>query len=449
MTDVAKRPRTQRYSTSTSIAIVIGNMVGTGVFTSLGFQLLEFDSGFLLMLLWVIGGITALAGALTYSELAARLPNSGGEYNYLKEIFHPSIGFVAGWVSVTIGFSAPVALVAITFGTYLSAAVDWVDPTIAGIVLILVATMLHVTNYATSSGFQTLFTFLKVILIAVFCGVAWFVAPEIQPISFVPAPSDFTLLISGGFAVALIFVNYAYLGWNATTYVAEEFDNPKRAMSLALLFGTLIVMMLYLLLNFTFLSVAPISALKGELEVGYIASQYAFGKQGAVVMALILAFLLISTISAMTLAGPRALHRIGRDFSVLRWLGKTNKHGLPVAAISFQSALALIFVVTSSFEMILVLTGFTLSLCSFAAALGAIWLRIKNGKPGSYEMPLYPLPPLIFLAITGWTLTYVLFERPLEGLVSIGLIGAGLLVYWICSYFGTTIQHVSSDDQDE
>ena len=431
---------TKRYTTKTSIAIVIGNMVGTGVFTSLGFQLLEFDSGFLLLVLWLIGGITALAGALTYSELAARLPNSGGEYNYLKEIFHPSLGFVAGWVSVTIGFSAPVALVAITFGTYLSAAIDGINSTLAGIALIVAATVLHVTNYATSSGFQTIFTFLKVLLIATFCGVAWFAAPEIQPISFVPVQSDFALLLSGGFAVALIFVNYAYLGWNATTYVAEEFDNPIRAISSALLFGTLIVTALYLMLNFTFLSVAPISALKGELEVGYIASQYAFGKQGALVMVIILAFLLISTISAMTLAGPRALHRIGRDFSILRWLGRTNRHGLPVAAICFQSALALIFVVTSSFEMILVLTGFTLSLCSFVAALGAIWLRIRNGKPDNFRMPLYPLPPVIFLAITGWTLVYVLFERPLEGMVSIGLIGSGLLLYWLCTYSGARLQ---------
>ena len=138
----------KRFTTATAIAIVIGNMVGTGVFTSLGFQLLQFESGFALILLWIIGGITALAGALTYGELAVRLPNSGGEYNYLKEIFHPSVGFVTGLITVTVGFSAPVALVAMTFGQYLSAAFSVVNSTIAGLLLIVAATFLHVTTYA-------------------------------------------------------------------------------------------------------------------------------------------------------------------------------------------------------------------------------------------------------------------------------------------------------------
>ena len=430
-----EKSKGKRFTTATAIAIVIGNMVGTGVFTSLGFQLLQFESGFALILLWIIGGITALAGALTYGELAVRLPNSGGEYNYLKEIFHPSVGFVTGLITVTVGFSAPVALVAMTFGQYLSAAFSVVNATIAGLLLIVAATFLHVTTYATSSNFQTIFTYAKVVVIAAFCVCAWWFAPEFQPLSFAPKSTDMALVLSGGFAVALIFVNYAYLGWNATTYVAEEFDNPRRSITHALLYGTLIVLVLYLALNLTFMWVAPLSAMKGEVEVGYIAAKYAFGEQGALLMALVLAFLLVSTVSAMTLAGPRVLHRIGRDFPALSWLSKTNRHGLPVVAVFFQSALALIFVVSSSFEAILVFTGFSLSLFSFIAAAGAIKLRIKEGKPDGYRMPLYPLPPVVFLVITGWTLIYVLFQRPQEGLVSLALAALGFLTYWVCKRF--------------
>ena len=199
------------------------------------------------------------------------------------------------------------------------------------------------------------------VLIAVFCVLGWTLVERApQDIRFLPAPGDGTLLASGAFAVALIYVHYAYTGWNAATYVIDELDRPAETLSRVLLFGTGIVMALYLLLNFTFLHAAPMEALAGKLEVGYVAARFIFGDAGASIMGVVLALLLISTVSAMTLAGPRVLQVIGQDFRALRFLARTNRHDVPVVAIVLQSGMAVAFVLTATFESILVFAGFTL-----------------------------------------------------------------------------------------
>ncbi|TNF81149.1 MAG: amino acid permease, partial [Gammaproteobacteria bacterium] len=294
------------------MAVVVANMIGTGVFTSLGYQLLDIQSGFVLLLLWVVGGITALCGALTYAELGSALPRSGGEYNFLTEIYHPAAGFVSGWVSATIGFAAPTALAAITFGEYLQAVFPSLSPTWLAIGLVVVLTAVHASTHRSSGGVQRAFTVLKVLLILMFCLAAWMwvEAPQ-KDMRFLPGADDLTVTLSGAFAVALIFVNYAYTGWNAATYLTSELESPERHLSNVLIRGTLIVMVLYVLLNFTFLYVAPASEMAGQLEIGYIAARHVFGATGADVMGVVLALLLISTVSAMVMAGPRVLQVIG------------------------------------------------------------------------------------------------------------------------------------------
>ena len=405
-------------------------MIGTGVFTSLGFQLLEIQSGFVILMLWLVGGITALCGALSYAELGASLPRSGGEYNFLSEIYHPGVGFVAGWVSATIGFAAPTALAAITFGTYLASVVPSLSPRWLATSLILVLAAAHATTRRTSGGTQRAFTYLKVVLIAAFCLLGWTLADAPQDISFLPAAGDGTLIASGAFAVALIYVNYAYTGWNAATYVIDELDRPEQTLSRVLLTGTTIVLVLYLLLNFTFLYVAPIDALAGRLEIGYVAAQFVFGDTGAAIMGMALALLLVSTVSAMTLAGPRVLQVIGQDFTVLRFLSRTNSHDVPVVAVALQSALAVTLVLTATFESILIFAGFTLGASTLFTVAGLFvlrWRRPELERP--YRVPMYPLPPLVFLGLMGWTLTYLLVQRPMEGLAGIAILASGGVFY--------------------
>jgi APA family basic amino acid/polyamine antiporter len=413
------------------MAVVVANMIGTGVFTSLGYQLLDIQSGFVLLLLWVVGGITALCGALTYAELGSALPRSGGEYNFLTEIYHPAAGFVSGWVSATIGFAAPTALAAITFGEYLQAVFPSLSPTWLAIGLVVVLTAVHASTRRSSGGVQRAFTVLKVLLILAFCLAAWLLvqAPQ-KDMRFLPGPGDLTLTLSGAFAVALIFVNYAYTGWNAATYLTSELESPESQLSGVLIRGTLIVLVLYLLLNFTFLYVAPASEMVGQLEIGYIAARHVFGETGADVMGVVLAALLISTVSAMVMAGPRVLQVIGEDFAAFRPLAKVNAYDVPTNAIVFQSLVTLAFIVTASFETILVFAGFTLGVNTFFTVLGVFALRIRRPElKRPYRVPVFPLPPLIYLGVTGWTLIYILRDRPEEGLMGLAIIAIGGLFY--------------------
>jgi len=425
------------FSSRTATAVVIANMIGTGVFTSLGFQLLDIQSGFVLMMLWIVGGLTALCGALSYAELGAALPRSGGEYNFLSRIYHPAAGFVSGWISATIGFAAPTALAAITFGTYLSSVFPSLSPPWLASGLVVALTAVHVTTHRRSGGTQRAFTALKVALIAAFCVLAWALVDAPQPVRFLPSAGDGGLLASGAFAVSLIYVNYAYTGWNAATYLTSELEDPERTLSSVLIVGTLVVMVLYVLLNFTFLLTAPISEMAGRLEIGYVSAHHVFGSTGADIMGVVLALLLISTVSAMVIAGPRVLQVIGEDFVTFRALGRTNADGIPNRAIILQSVLALGFIASASFESILVFAGFTLGVNTFFAVLGVFLLRWRQPSlPRPYRIPLYPLPPLIYLGFTGWTLTYILLERPDEAVMGLVIIGSGALFYLVTIWHG-------------
>ena len=428
-----------KFRFPTVTAVVIANMVGTGVFTSLGFQLLEIESGFAILMLWAVGGLIAVCGAMTYAELGAAMPRSGGEYNFLSRIYHPAAGFVSGWTSATIGFAGPTALAAMTFAAYGTSIVpdpppDWVEKLLAA-GLVIGLTVVHAGSRKQSGGVQVIFTILKVAVILLFCLAAILFVDNGQPVRFMPSPGDGALMTSAAFAVSLIYVSYAYTGWNAATYLSSELENPQRTLPGILLTGTSVVMLLYIALNFVFLYAAPIDAMRGEVEVGYIAATAAFGELGGKFTGLVLALLLVSTVSAMTLAGPRVLQVIGEDFEALRVLGRTNEDGIPANAIYVQSTLAVIFILSSTFESILVFAGFTLALNSFATVMGVFVLRWRQPElERPYRTFLYPIPPLIYLALTGWTLWFVLVNRPVEGLFGLGIIGSGLAVYAVSRF---------------
>lgn len=426
--------RSDKFDFRTATAVIVANMIGTGVFTSLGFQLAEFRSGFLLLLLWAAGGLASLCGAMSYAELGAALPRSGGEYNFLTRIYHPAAGFISGWISSTIGFAAPVALAAMTFGAYLSASLGdsapaWAAKALA-VSLVLALTLIHATNRRNSGGTQLVFTILKVGVIVAFCAAGIMLGGEGQNVRFLPTLTDTQPLFSGSFAIALIYVSYAYAGWNAATYLSSELDEPQKSLPRILFAGTAIVTVLYVALNFVFLVAAPMDAMVGKIEIGFIAAEHLFGGGAAKLTGLALALLLISTVSSMTMAGPRVLHAIGEDFPTFDFLGRRNKAGVPARAIYFQSAVALVFIITSSFQSVLIFAGFTVALNSFVTVIGVFVLRIREpllSRP--YKVSFYPLTPLIYLSLTGWTLLYVLIDRPTEALFAIGLIAAGLVAF--------------------
>src|SRR3989441_6778354 len=218
MTAIAERPsvkgaaprRTIGFITASSI--VIANIIGTGIFTSLGFQVAEIQSGFALLMLWIVGGIAALCGALCYGELSAALPRSGGEYHFLSRIYHPAIGFMAGVVSATIGFAAPIALAAMAFGKYFQGVFDFGSPVFLSFTVVWLVALFHLGNLRVGSAFQNLWTVLKLLLVTALIGAGFFVQPK-EAISFLPAPGDMMSIFGAPFAVALVYVMYSYSGW--------------------------------------------------------------------------------------------------------------------------------------------------------------------------------------------------------------------------------------------
>src|SRR3984893_1826740 len=420
----------KKISVVTATNRVVANMIGTGVFTSLGFQVAAISSDFALIALWVVGGVAALCGALCYAELATALPRSGGEYNYLSRIFHPSVGFLAGWISAVVGFPAPIALAAIAFGKYIQVFALGVSPVVISLVVVWVITAIHLLGIRVEEMFQNWSTFLKVALILVLIVAGLFVANP-QHLDLTPGPGSLQTLISGPFAVSLVYVMYSYSGWNAATYITEEVENPAKNVPWALLAGTVIVTLFYVVLNFVFLLATPKQILSGQVEVGLLAGRAIFGPLGGNLVSALIGIGLIATISAMAWIGPRITKRMAEDLPKLRLLGKTSAKGTPYAAIILQVVIVTILVATGTFQRVLIYTQFSLLLSSFLTVLGLIVLRIREPKlERPYKVWGYPITPIAFLAITLWMMVYVILDKTTESLLGLMTVIAGLILYF-------------------
>lgn len=422
----------------TAISLVIANMIGTGVFTSLGFQVSELPSVFPLLMLWVTGGVIALCGALSYGELGAALPRSGGEYHLLSRIFHPIIGYLSGWISATLGFAAPTALAAIALGKYTHAVIPQIHDVHLAAVVVVAITAIHASSIRIGSWFQNVATLFKVMLILVFIAAAVF-AREHQNISALPTLGDLDLITSPGFAVSLIYVSYAYTGWNAAIYIVGEIRDPSRNLPKSLFTGTLIVLLLYVMLNYVFLYTVSLGDLAGKVEIGYLSASSIFGTMGGELMSLVIAVLLVSTVSAMVFVGPRISMTMGEDMPVLKALGKKSSRGIPVNAILFQMVVTLIFIYTSTFEQLLIYASFMLTLFTTLTVLGVIVLRFTQPtliRP--YRTWGYPLTPIIYLLLNTWIMVYVFIDKTQESLIGIGIALMGLVVYIFDRWWGKT-----------
>src|ERR1700688_2083715 len=412
-------------------AIVVADMVGVGFFTSLGFQVKDLPSGFSILLLWSVGGIVALCGVFSYSELGAMFPRSSGEYNFLSRAFHPAFGFVAGWVSATVGFAAPVALAAMAFGEYGKSVLPGAPPLALAIGVVWLVSIVQLTGVRHSSTFQLVATILKVMLIVGFL-IAGVVVGTPPPISFAPNVSDFGYITSAPFAIGLVFVMYSFSGWNAATYIIGEMHMPQQNLPRALLAGTLIVLVLYVGLNAVFLHTTPIDKLSGQLDVARIAGSSIFGELGGRIVGAMICIGLVSSISAMMWIGPRVMMTMGEDIPSLRIFARKSTSGAPAYAILFQLAVANLMLFTRSFEAVLDFIQFALLFCSFFTVLGVIKLRIAQPDlPRPYRAWGYPITPVVFLLVTGFMMYYLLVDRPLQSFLGVLIMVSGLLIYAI------------------
>ena len=410
-------------------AIVVADMIGVGVFTSLGFQVKDIPSGFSILLLWTVGGLVALCGVFSYGELSAMFPRSSGEYNFLSRAYHPAFGFLAGWVSATVGFAAPVALAAMAFGEYGKSVFPAGTPLLLAIGVVWLVSLVQLTGVRHSSTFQLVATILKVLLIAAFLLAGFFIATP-QPVSFTPQAGDFAHVVSAPFAISLVFVMYSFSGWNAATYIIGEMDNATQNAPRAMLAGTVIVMVLYVALNAVFLHSAPMDKLAGQLDVASVSGRYIFGDIGGRIVAAMICIGLVSSISAMMWIGPRVMMTMGEDIPALRLFARRSQSGAPIPAILFQLAVANLLLLSRSFEAVLDFIQFALLFCSFFTVAGVIKLRItRPDLPRLYRAWGYPVTPLVFLLVTAFMMYYLLTERPLQSFLGMLIMTSGLLIY--------------------
>ncbi len=426
-----KKDIRQRLSFFDGTYFVIASMVGTGVFTSLGYQLINIKSGFVLLMLWFIGGLIALSGVLTYSELGASFPKSGGEYNILSCAIHPSVGFAAGFISTTIGFAAPAVIASIAFGKYFYAVIPIFDPHYLSIAVLLIINILHASSFKWGKIFQSASTIIKLLMILIFI-ISGLIIDSHQNISFYPTSQNLSKIFSSSFAISLIWVSYAYSGWNSSIYIASDISDPKKNVPLTMFIGTIIVTILYILLNYIFLYTTPIDSLIGQVEIGYISGENIFGNVGAKVISLGISFLLLSTISSFVFIGPRILQVMGEDYRVIKIFAKKNKKDIPKNAFLFQIALSLIFISTSSFEQVVVYTSISLIITTMLAVISLFILRFTNkGLDRPYKVWAYPITPLFFLFSNLWILVYTFQDMPFESVLGILFIIASMFFYFL------------------
>jgi APA family basic amino acid/polyamine antiporter len=415
--------KTEKIGWKSATALVVANMIGTGVFTSLGFQVLGTTNTISILLLWVLGGLIAISGAFSYAELGAKYPRSGGEYHYLSKIYHPIVGYLSGWVSITVGFAAPIALAAMALGKYISFLLPVSASWIASIAVLAVA-IIHSLNLKSSSRFQNVTTFLKIFLIGGFIICGFFIQTPENALDY--STSWTGEIWMPVFAVSLIYVTYSYTGWNAAAYVVEEIRDPVKNLPKALLRGTLLVTILYVLLNWMFLSHATIGDLAGKVEVGQVVAEKILGEQGGQLISLAIALFLISSISAMVWVGPRVSLVMAEDYSFWRFLKNKNKYEIPVRAIWFQTAISLLMIWTGTFEAVLLYCGFILQIFSALTVAGTFFIDRKDLP---YRNPTHPWLPAFFLIISIWVLGFLIYEKPSESLFGLSNLLLGLVTY--------------------
>jgi len=418
-------------------------MVGTGVYTSLGFQLQDLKSGFSILCLWVLGGLISLCGALSYAEVAARIPRSGGEYTYLSEIYHPALGFMAASVSMIAGFAAPISLSAIAFGIYLHAALPVCPIILSTVAAVVLISLVHLRSLKTSSLLQNGMSGIKFLLIGLFIatgvGRAFF-HPDCLKL-LLPQQTSLGELTRPTSGIALLFVLYSYSGWNAATYLAGEVKNPRRTVGLSLVIGTIAVTLFYVVLNAVFLTAAPENELRGVLNVGSVAATHLIGSAGGRIMSGIIALGLLASISAMIWAGPRVTQRVGEDYPFFARLAKTRDN-IPLRAILLQLMLVLGLIAFGSFETVLVFAQIPLLLCLALGVIGLIILRQNDHQTSSlpstpdtqrsFRCPFYPLPPLIFILSALAGLSYSAINKPWIALAGVVLMLLPLILHrWI------------------
>lgn len=437
----------QKYTRSVAINMVIANMVGTGIFTSLGFQVLPtpygIPDGFAIIVIWVLGGIIALCGATVYGEIATTINKSGGEYAFLTKLYHPLLGFISGWVSIFIGFAAAIAMLGLAVGQYFlpllgkngdSHFLGLEMSKIVALIIVSLVVLIQWRGVKTGGRFQNIMTSVKLGMILFFLLIPFIFSGNYEPanVHFTPDGDSWKTIFSMPFASSLVYVLFAYSGWNASTYIVGSLENPKRNLPFSLILGTLIVTVLYVLLNLVFMSVADFSELSGKIEVGNIVAYKAMGSQLGMVFSAIFSIALISGINAMFIAAPRVVQEMGKDYSIFQKLGVESKNGAPKMALIVIFVITVLMIFFVGFVDLLQFAGVTLGLFALLTVCGVFLLRSrKQLHERTVKAWAYPLTPITFAGFSLWMIFYFIAEKPEVLLWLVYLIIPAVIIYFI------------------
>jgi APA family basic amino acid/polyamine antiporter len=428
-------PPKRQLGLGITAAIVIANMIGTGVFTTTGFSAHDLHDPKTILLAWVIGGVVALCGAACYAELGTLMPKAGGEYVYLREAYHPVAGFMSGWVSMTAGFSAPIAVSALTFAVYLGQLVPAAGGAVAhkaiALALILAITAMHAFDTKVGGRVQAVLTALKVALIVGFIALGLGSGAGHWD-HFATQSGGFSNVATSAFAITLMYVSFAYSGWNAAAYIASDVEKPARNLPRALLLGTGIVMSLYVLLNVVYFYAVPSNQLAGVKEVGDLAARTLLGTRAGHLITALIALALVSSVSAMVMAGPRVYGAMAADRALPRQLAWHSRRGVPSVAVVAQGVLASVFVLAMDPDQLLQFVGFTLAI-SAAFTVGAVFVMRRRGRTSAYRTFADPITPILYLASAAWIAYAQISAHPGASAIVALVLAAGAIAYVIGS----------------
>lgn len=405
-------------------------MVGTGVFTTSGILLQILGSPWLVLLTWLLGGVIALLGALCYGALAQRIPESGGEYVFLSRTLHPSAAFVAGWLSLIVGFAVPLGALAFAFAEYMR---PWLpafaNARVVATLLLIGASMLHFGSVSFGARVQAAIVVAEVVLITLF---ACFGLGRLYPDGFHTAPIAHNF---GSMGLALVIVSFAYLGWNAAVYIGGEVKDPEHNLPRALIYGTSVVTILYLALNALFVFAAPVPTLAGRIDVAHVAAEAVGGPRLALAVSGLVALALALCVSALTMTGPQVAARMAAD-GLLPRVFRASAGRPPRVALLAQLSLGLLALWTATFEHILTYVGFTLGASTLATIVGLCRIRWKEGA--ALHVPGWPYVPGLFLAFVTGSTVFTVVKRPYEGLVGLATLAVATAAYFLLQRRGTS-----------
>jgi basic amino acid/polyamine antiporter, APA family len=379
-----------------------------------------------IIFLWTLGAVFSIIGALCYAELATAIKENGGEFKYLSKLYNPFLGFFSGIVSLFIGFAAPIALAAMALASYFQS-ITTVPKILTASIIILLIAFLQSINFKSSVRLQHISTIFKLLFICLVIAIGF---SKSTPINSISNTTNFsTEVFSSAFAISLVYISYSYSGWNASAYIVNDLENPQKLLPKALLLGSTVVGLVYVLIQIVILRNATPLQITGKIEVAQIAAGNILNVSGLKIFTILLGLILVSSISSMLFIGSRVSNILSKDFKIFSFLQKSNSTQLPIYGIWFQAIIALVFVLTNSFENVLLFCGLALQICVTLSVFGIFLIRTRTNNSANFKSPFFPFIQILFMVYNIWIIIFTLYSNYKSAIALVLLLAVSFLLY--------------------